>query len=99
MKASTFCQPALTCDKTQGRYIEGITQLREDMNIRVVKTIFYEQLMLPPCNVLFIIWSEVGTRQKLKLNGAKSSWGKTHAFSMCCIFFDSEIWKIQVFSF
>ena len=36
------------------------------MNIQVVKTIFYEQLMLPPCNVLFIIWSEVGTSQKLK---------------------------------
>ena len=37
------------------------------MNIRVVKTIFYEQLMLPPCNVLFIIWSEVGTSQKPKI--------------------------------
>ena len=61
MKASTFCQPALTCYETQSQYIEDITRWHEDMNIRVVKTIFYEQLMLPPCNVLFIIWSEVGT--------------------------------------
>ena len=66
MKASTFCQPALNCYETQGQYIEDITRWREDMNIRVVKTIFYKQLMLPPCNVLFIIWSEVGTSQKLK---------------------------------
>ena len=66
MKASTFFQPALTCYKTQGQYIGDITRWREHMNIRVVKTIFYEQLMLPPCNVLFIIWSEVGTSQKLK---------------------------------
>ena len=65
MKASTFCQPALTCYETQGQYIEDITRWCEDMNIRVVK-IFYEQLMLPPCDVLFIIWSEVGTSQKLK---------------------------------
>ena len=63
MKASTFCQPALTCDETQNQYIEDITRWREDMNIRVVKTIFYEQLM---CNVLFIMWSEVGTSQKQK---------------------------------
>ena len=45
MKASTFCQPALTCYKTQGQYIDDITRWREDMNIRVVKTIFYDQLM------------------------------------------------------
>ena len=67
MKASTFCQPALTCYETQGQYIEDITPWCEDMNIRVVKTIFYEQLMLPPCNVLFILYTaEVGTSQKLK---------------------------------
>ena len=66
MKASTFFQPALTSYKTQGQYIGDVTRWREDMNIRVVKTIFYEQLMLPPCNVLFIMWSEVGTSQKLK---------------------------------
>ena len=66
MKASTFCQPELTCYETQGQYIEDITRWREGMNIRVVKTIFYERLMLPPCNVLFIIWSEVGTTQELK---------------------------------
>ena len=66
MKASTFCQPALTCYETQGQYIEDISRWRKERNIRVVKTIFYEQLILPPCNVLFIIWSEVGTRQKLK---------------------------------
>ena len=66
MKASTFCQPALTCYKTQGQYIQDITRWHEDMNIRVVKTIFYKQLMLLPCNVLFIIWSEVGKSQKLK---------------------------------
>ena len=47
MKASTFCQPALTCYKTQGQYIEDITRWHGDMNIRVVKTIFYKQLMLP----------------------------------------------------
>ena len=47
MKASTFCQPALTCYETQGQYIEDITRWRENMNIRVVKTIFYEQLMVP----------------------------------------------------
>ena len=46
MKASIFCQPALTCYETQGQYIEDITRWREDMNIRVVKTIFYEQIML-----------------------------------------------------
>ena len=66
MKASTFCQPALTCYETQDQYMEDITRWREDMNIRVVKTIFYKQLMLPLCNVLFIIWSEVRTSQKLK---------------------------------
>ena len=66
MKASTFCQPALTYYETQGQYTVDTTRWREDMNIRVVKTIFYEQLMLPPCNVLIIIWSEVGTSQKLK---------------------------------
>ena len=38
MKASTFCQPALTCYETQGQHIEDITRWREDMNIRVVKT-------------------------------------------------------------
>ena len=26
MKASTFCQPALTCYETQGQYIEDITR-------------------------------------------------------------------------
>ena len=56
MKASTFCQPALTCYEAKGQYMEDTTRWREDMNIRVVKTIFYKQLMLPPCNVLFIIW-------------------------------------------
>ena len=66
MKASTFCQPALTCYETKGQYIEDTTRWREDMNIRVVKTIFYKQLMLPQCNVLFIIWSEVRASQKLK---------------------------------
>ena len=66
MKASTFCQPALTCYETQNQYIEDITRWRKDMKIRVVKTIFYEQLMLSLCNVLFIIWSEVGTSQKQK---------------------------------
>ena len=66
MKASTFCQPALTCYKTQGQYIDDISRWHEDMNIQVVKTIFYDQLMLPPCNVLSIMWSEVGTSQKLK---------------------------------
>ena len=66
MKASTFCQPALTCYETQGQYIEDISRWHKERNIRVVKTIFYEQLILPPCNVLFIISSEVGTRQKLK---------------------------------
>ena len=66
MKASTFCQPALTCYKTQGQNIDDITRWRKDMNIRVVKTIFYDQLMLRPCNVLSIMWSEVGTSQKLK---------------------------------
>ena len=55
MKASTFCQPALIFYETKGQYIEDTTRWREDMNIRVVKTIFYKQLMLPPCNVLFII--------------------------------------------
>ena len=66
-KASTFCQPALTCYEIQGQYMEDITRWREDMNIRVVKTIFYEQLMLPTCNVLFILYmAEVGTSQKLK---------------------------------
>ena len=66
MKASTFCQPSLTCYETQGQYIEDISRWRKERNIRVVKTIFYEQLILPPCNVLFIIQLEVGTRQKLK---------------------------------
>ena len=33
MKASTFCQPALTCYETQGQYIEDITRWRENMNI------------------------------------------------------------------
>ena len=55
MKASTFCQPALTCYETQGQYIEDISRWRKERNIRVVKTIFYKQLILPPCNVLFII--------------------------------------------
>ena len=51
MKASTFCQPALNCYETQGQYKEDITRRREDMNVRVMKTIFHKQLMLPPCNV------------------------------------------------
>ena len=62
MKAITFCQPALICYETQGQYIEDITRWREDMNIRVVKTIFSEQLML----LMFITWSVVRTSQKLK---------------------------------
>ena len=33
MKASTFCQPALTCYETQGQYVEDITRWREDMNM------------------------------------------------------------------
>ena len=37
MKANTFCQ--LTCYETQGQYIEDITRWREDMNIRVMKTL------------------------------------------------------------
>ena len=76
--------------KTKGQYMENITRWREDMNIRVVKTVFYEQLILPrPCNVLFITWSEFGTSQKLKRRQIRlgSSCGKTHAFSMCYIFF------------
>ena len=60
------------------------------MNIRVVKTIFHEQLMLPLCNVLFIIWSEVGT-------SAKSSWGdpagKHTRFPCVTYFFISSLVK------
>ena len=41
MKASTFFQPALTCYETQGQYIDDITWWREDMIIRVVKTLLH----------------------------------------------------------
>ena len=36
MKASTFCQPALTCYETQGQHIEDITRWREDMNTIII---------------------------------------------------------------
>ena len=75
MKASTFCQLALTCYETQGQYIEEITQWHEDMNIRVVKTIFYEQLMLPPCNVYYNVYYMVRSRNKPKTKKAPNQAG------------------------
>ena len=57
MKASTSCQPALlTCYETQGQY-----------NYREYYTYSSgENNILRTTNVLFIIWSEVGTSQKPK---------------------------------
>ena len=34
MKASTFCQPALTCYETQGQYIEDITRCRAYFSVQ-----------------------------------------------------------------
>ena len=49
-----------------------------------------------PCNVLFIIWSEVETSEQRTCK----SHVKTHAFSRVKYFFISslvKIWKIRVF--
>ena len=68
-------------------YIEDITRWREDMSI-IFERLFSTRennihILKLPCNVLFIIWSEVGTSEQRTYKSRR----KTHALFTGYIFF------------